>query len=82
MSKIDGKQLIEEAKTNIKEKQKMDKINNQKKFTIKQIVVTTVITIVIFLSGIIAGVSGYRMIDGYIDSQVDAKVQAQLKTLK
>lgn len=55
---------------------KTAKVKYHRTFTIKQIVITTIITLVVFISGVAVGVDGSRAINQYIDSQVEAKVKA------
>lgn len=57
-------------------KNKSDEPKVKKTFTIKQIVITTIITLVVFISGVAVGVDGSRAINQYIDNQVQAKIKA------
>lgn len=57
-------------------KNKSDEPKVKKTFTIKQIVITTIITLVVFISGVAVGVDGSRAVNQYIDNQVEAKIKA------
>lgn len=57
-------------------KNKSDEPKVKKTFTIKQIVITTIITLVVFISGVAVGVDGSRAVNQYIDNQVQAKIKA------